>query len=361
MSDPQAILRLMSTDLLTALQAANAFEAAPVLRELHELHVPFDELGSLSPRVAGSWEAALEGALRRRERVAVIGASGEGKSSLMQYVLRPTVEGLFPLPVPVALADPTVVSDPIVFAGHVVTMIERHVRRSLPSRAGGAGLRPASPVGHSYRWSVAPELMGIKLEVAREVQSLAAASPRTGADAIGTAQALLEVVDRAGLTGTLVLDDTDKWVRGPSGQVDLQLRDDFFGKVVRVIAEHLGCAAAVAVHRSYTSDASYQSAASGFLSASVDLPRLGGVAAVAAVLEHRQRVAQEPGVLGEPVGEVWAPAAVARLHAAYSGGRSWSLRWLMQLAHLSLAVACDAGAARIEQRHVEAAERELTP
>jgi hypothetical protein len=358
----------MTADLLTALQTANAFEAAPVLRELYELHVPFDELGTLPPMVDGSWETALDAALRRGERVAVLGNSGEGKSSLMQYVLGPTVEGLFPLPVPVALADPAVVSDPVAFAGHVVGMIERHVRSSLPSRAGSAGLVPASAVGHSYRWSIAPELMGVKLEVAREVQAVAEESPRTGAQAVTTAQALIEVIERAGLKATLVLDDTDKWVRGPSGQVDMQLRDDFFGKIVRVIAEHLGCAAAVAVHRSYTTDASYQSAAGGFLSAFVDLPRLAGPAAVERVLEHRQRVSQEPGAPGEPVGAVWEPEAVEELHAAYSGAQSGapagagrSLRWLMQLAHLSLAVAVDAGAARIARRHVEAGQRELAP
>jgi hypothetical protein len=350
----------MSTDLLTALQTANAFEAAPVLRELHELHVPFDELGALAPTVPGSWEVALDAALRRRERVAVIGDSGEGKSSLMQYVLRPTVEGLFPLPVPVALADPSVVTDPVSFAAHVVSRIERHVRMSLPSRAGPAGLTPRSMVGYSHKWSVAPELMGVKLEVAREVQALAQESPRNGVEAITTAQSLIEVIDRAGLAGTLVLDDTDKWVRGPTGQVDVELRDDFFGKIVRVIAEHLGCAAAIAVHRSYTADDAYQAAASGFLSTFVDLPRLAGPAAVAAVLEHRQRMAQEPGVLGEPWDAVWSPDAVDGLYAVYaSGGRS--LRWLIQLAHLSLAVACDAGAGRIEGRHVEAGRRELTP
>src|SRR4051794_9962840 len=222
------MLLRMTSDLLLALQAANAFEAAPVLRELHELHVPFDELAQLPPPVPGSWELALDAALRRRERVAVLGNSGEGKSSLMQFVLRPTVEGLFPLPVPVALADPSVVSDPVAFAAHVVGMIERHVRRSLPSRSGGAGLVPRSPVSHSYKWSVAPELMGVKLEVAREVQAVAEENPRTGAEAVTTAQLLIEVIDRAGLQGTLVLDDTDKWVRGPSGQVDLQRRDDFF-------------------------------------------------------------------------------------------------------------------------------------
>jgi hypothetical protein len=355
------ILPTMTTELLAALQAANAFEAAPVLRELHELHVPFDDLAVLPPPVVGSWEAALDRALRRRERVAVLGNSGEGKSSLMQYVLRPTVEGLFPLPVPVALADPTVVSDPVAFAAHVVQMIERHVQRSLPSHTGGAGLVPPSPVGYSHRWSVAPELMGVKLEVAREVRSVAEQSPRTGAEAVNTAQLLIEVIDRAGLQGTLVLDDTDKWVRGPSGQVDAELRDAFFGKIVRVIAEHLGCAAAIAVHRSYTTDASYQAAASGFLSTFVDLPRLGGAASVERVLEHRQRVVQAEGAPGEPVDAVWEAEAIDELYGAYASGSGRSLRWLLQLAHLSLAVACDAGVPRIARRHVEAGQRELAP
>jgi hypothetical protein len=238
-------------------------------------------------------------------------------------------------------------------------MIERHVRRSLPARAGDAGLHPRPGVAHSYKWSVAPELMGVKLEVAREVQAVAEEGPRTGVEAVGTAQTLIEVIDRAGLAGTLVLDDTDKWVRGPTGLVDLQRRDDFFGKVVRVIAEHLGCAAAVAVHRSYVGDAAYEAAASGFLSSSIDLPRLDTSRAVGAVLEHRQRAAQEPGVLGEPLAAVWAPAAVEALYTAYESGAGHSLRWMLQLAHLSLAVACDAAASRIEERHVAAARREL--
>jgi hypothetical protein len=301
----------------------------------------------------------LDAALRRGERVAVLGASGEGKSSLMQYVLRPTVEGLFPLPVPVALADPSVTRDPISFVAHVVAMVERHVVSSLPARAGATGHAPGPHVAHSYKWSVAPELMGVKLEVAREVQAVVENSPRTGTEAVTTAQMLLEVIAQAGLVATLVLDDTDKWVRGPTGQVDAERRDAFFGTVVRVIAEHLGCAATVAVHRTYTADDAYRSAVGGFLSSVVDLPRLGGPAAVSRLLEHRQRVTQEPGEQGEPVDAVWSPEALAHLHFAYAAGSGRSLRWLVQLAHLSLAVACDAGAGRIEERHVEAGLREL--
>ncbi|MDQ1672016.1 MAG: hypothetical protein QOC98_578 [Frankiaceae bacterium] len=349
----------MPSDLLTRLQAANAFDAAPVLHELHELHVPFDELGALPPPVVGAWEQALDAALRRGERVAVLGASGEGKSSLMQYVLRPTVEALFPLPIPVALADASVTRDPISFVEHVVAMVERHVVHSLPARAGATGRGPSSNVAHSYKWSVAPELMGVKLEVAREVQAVVENSPRTGTEAVVTAQLLLEVIAQAGLVATLVLDDTDKWVRGPTGQVDSEQRDDFFGTVVRVIAEHLGCAAAVAVHRSYADDDAYRAAVGGFLSSVVDLPRLGGPAAVSRLLEQRQRVTQLPGEPGEPVDAVWSPEALERMHQAYAAGAGRSLRWLVQLAHLGLAVACDAGAARIEQRHIEAGLREL--
>jgi hypothetical protein len=220
-------------------------------------------------------------------------------------------------------------------------------------------MHPQPGIGHSYKWSVAPELMGVKLEIAREVQAVAEESPRTGAEAVLTAQALIAVIERSGLASTLVLDDTDKWVRGPTGEVDETMRDDFFGKIVRVIAEHLGCAAAIAVHRSYVHDAAYQAAASGFLSTFVDLPRLPDPAAVGAVLEHRQRAAQPPGVQGEPLDAVWSTGALSALFTAYAFPPGQSLRWLLQLAHLSLAVACDAGAPRIEQRHVTAALGEL--
>jgi hypothetical protein len=79
------------------------------------------------------------------------------------------------------------------------------------------------------------------------------------------------------------------------------------------------------------------------------------------VLEHRQRAVQEPGALGEPVEEVWEDDAVATLYASYAGRSGRSLRWMVQLAHLSLALACDAAAPRIGRRHVEAGLRELTP
>ena len=57
-----------------------AFESSPTRRDLGALHVPFDELTR-----NGHTEARLDAAVRRREPVALIGASGSGKSSVIGF------------------------------------------------------------------------------------------------------------------------------------------------------------------------------------------------------------------------------------------------------------------------------------
>lgn len=88
----------MSLALLQQLRAANAFDHYPLFEALGELHVPFDSL------VPGARvEARLDEALRRRGRVALVGGSGSGKSSVVSHVLGPMVEGLAPILIPVGV------------------------------------------------------------------------------------------------------------------------------------------------------------------------------------------------------------------------------------------------------------------
>ena len=51
---------------------------------------------------------SLAGALRRHERVALVGTSGAGKSSVIAATLHPLVEDLVPLAIPVAVERPEV-------------------------------------------------------------------------------------------------------------------------------------------------------------------------------------------------------------------------------------------------------------
>lgn len=105
----------MSRDLLGLLQQRNAFNATPLTRQLAELHVPFDDLAG--ERVC---EAPVEAAIRRGERVALVGTSGAGKSSVIAHVLGPLVEGVAPIPVPVAAEPAGVASDPVAFGRHLL-------------------------------------------------------------------------------------------------------------------------------------------------------------------------------------------------------------------------------------------------
>ena len=80
---------------LEALANAYAFESSPGRADLGVLHVPFDELTG-----SNQTEARLGASVRRHEPIAVIGASGCGKSSVMAHVLGPKAEGVVPVYVP---------------------------------------------------------------------------------------------------------------------------------------------------------------------------------------------------------------------------------------------------------------------
>lgn len=86
----------MTAELLQFLRSQNAFDHQPTYEALREVHVPFDGLSG-TPKV----EARLEEAGYRNGRVALIGSSGCGKSSVISYVFGPELQGVAPLVVPV--------------------------------------------------------------------------------------------------------------------------------------------------------------------------------------------------------------------------------------------------------------------
>ncbi len=100
----------MSVGALLTMREAHVFDPAPRHDDLYLFHVPFDELTG-----SGSCEQAVGAALRRGERVALVGGSGAGKSSVISAVLNPLVEHLAPLPVPVAIEVAAVASSTVAF------------------------------------------------------------------------------------------------------------------------------------------------------------------------------------------------------------------------------------------------------
>lgn len=120
----------MSIELLIRLQEAHAFDHAPLRRDLGVYHVPFYEL-----LPGENPEATLAGVAKRGERAAVVGRSGSGKSSLIEYVLGPSTPGIAPIAVPVFAEPHEVVTKVQAVAGLIIQTLADHADLGDEERA----------------------------------------------------------------------------------------------------------------------------------------------------------------------------------------------------------------------------------
>ena len=344
----------MSRESLARLQEAHAFNPAPLRGELHELHVPFDEMTGDS-----GCEQPLGDALRRGQRVALVGISGSGKSSVTQSVLGPLVEGLAPLPITVAIERPAIAQDPAEFAGHLVQLVGQWVAHAMPKKA-RRGRQIATPAARTsrQRFSIAPEWLTAKVELAYELQQASAQTPLSSGQRIEQARQLLDLIRGEGLQPVLVLDDTDKWLNTAWQPDAATVRAAFFGRVIRVLAEELSTAAVLAVHPAYLGDDEYQAAAV-FLDSTIHVPAIPGAGAVGQILGRRAalalNLADEPSALTQAI----ALDATAELFEHYSRHEPDMRKHVLLTAHAALAIACDDDADQIHARHIEVAITEV--
>lgn len=347
----------VGAELLVRLQDAHAFDPAPRHGELWRHHVPFDAMTGTR-----RCEHALEQALRRGERVALVGQSGAGKSSVAAYVLGPLVEGLAPLRIPVSVEDPAVATDPVAFAGHLVRTVARYVEQAHPGDRGRleALVEPKRP-RRLTKVSVTPHWLGASVELAAELASVTsqpAPARHPAQEVIETARAVLDLIAHHGLRPVLVLDDTDTWLSGMVGARASELRAGFFGRITRLLAEELAHAAVLAVHHNYLRTPEYPRA-SGFLDTTIRLPAVPDVEGLARILGHRIEQSA-PGVAAT---DVVSAEALERLMAHYTKrGRGRDIRRrILYVAHTALARACDDEADAVGARHVELAIAECAP
>lgn len=346
----------MSHEQLRQLQQARAFDGTPPESELGGLHVPFDELTG-----DRRYELVLSETVRRGERVALIGASGAGKSSVTAHVLHPYLDDAVPIRVRVGEEDDSVPSHGAAFARHLVhtvaTFLDQHDQANgtaaakLDEKAGGHVSKRSKKLGLTVP---TPWLQNAALTY--ELGGVVAPANVSGQDIVGVAQQTLQLFMSAGLRPVLVLDDTDHWLVRPSLPDPAPLRAGFFGNVVRLIAEQLSDAGAViAVHHSYLTDPNYQ-AATEFLHRTITLPPVPDAAGLDRILARRanRALGRDDSV---SLGDVLAGDATDQLLSFHRSDPN--LRRLVRVAHGALTHACDAGAPLITVGHVDQAIADL--
>jgi hypothetical protein len=344
----------MSSTALQKLLQAHAFNPSPREQELRNLHVPFDEIVGV-PRC----ERVLADALRRGERVGLIGPSGSGKSSVTEHVLGGAyVQDLAPIRVRVGLEPESVVLDPREFIRHLVRTVAKSVEATVKrerrqvKRLAREVTQPETK--RAVKVGVGGGVPWLTGNLAVELGSVVASMGPSGEDALEGAQLILDVITDSGLRPVLVLDDTDHWLVRPGLSDPDERIAAFFGPIVRVIVERLPTAAAVvAVHDTYLHHPSYTDATA-FLETRLTVPPLPDATSVGRILGHR--VARVVGFSRTSPGldDVISPAGLDRLFQNYAAsGRS--LRGVLRVAHGALVHAGDSGAALIDIAHVDLA------
>jgi hypothetical protein len=344
----------VSRELILALRRDAAFDPTPLPEDLAALHVPFDRLLG-DQRV----EQRLHDAAQAVERIAVVGAMGAGKSSVLSYTLTPA-RGFAPLPISVAPESDETVTDPGAFAQHVVRVISTWAAevemlsgeqrdallravadsRALPSRA----KQTHAGIALQLPWLVKGE---VARDIRRELESPIELA-RSAVEHLEALKRLTRLIRAIELEPLLVIDDSDRWLRRrePRGEIV----GAFFGRVVRELAE-LEIGFAVAVHENYLNLPEYREATPGVLSARVDVPKLTATEQLGNILDHRVRAFAGEGTSSE----ILDSEALARLWEFYGAEGNQSLRITLQIAHTAVTEAALSEHDQVGVRLIEAA------
>jgi hypothetical protein len=286
----------MSQVALAALRRGNALAQTLTFEQLEAYHVPFDELtGEDSVEQQFRYWATCRG------RIALIGDSGAGKSSVMASVFgalsEDLPEGLVPTRIPVELAGSSAITQVGDFGRHMVRHILNWAAPDALSASEQAALehqlaalerktgrrrRAGFSLGTARLLPVDASLSGDLIGAARDFEHQLGHG-----DVVLAIKRLISLFRARGLEPFLVFDDTDAWLRLP-GQEDaaLAMATGFFGNNVRTLTREIDCGFALAVHRSYLALPAYQGVADSL--EPIELPTLADPGtAIRTILQRR--------------------------------------------------------------------------
>lgn len=336
----------MSRELIETLRAVAAFDATPLPEDLAALHVPFDELLGEEKT-----ERELRKAAEASGRIALVGAMGSGKSSVLSYALTPA-EGFAPIPISVAPETDETVSDPGRFAQHVVRVVSAWAaevemlsvgqrdellrsiaqRRAMPTRS----IQTRAGLSIQLPWLAKGEFArDVKRELAPAVEV-----ERSAVEYLDSLKRLMRLIRTIELQPVLIIDDSDRWLR--RGEPRLDIVGAFFGRIVRTLAE-LETSLTIAVHENYLDLAEYRDNTVGVINTRIDVPALTEKDQLARILDHRVQVV---GV-DDGSADIFTADGLARLWRFYKAECGCSLRKTLQIAHTALSEAARDQADRV--------------
>ena len=340
----------MTLARLKLLRDNYAFDATPKFNDVGVYHVPFESMSAGTPVERRFRDGALRG-----ERIALIGDSGCGKTSLVSYVLGPTAESVAPILVPVhslehdatkenLIAD-MIISQltrlareagyPITDTNHTIGQRRQATRTNRRSR--GLSVQPPGWMAHA----------GIAEQIERQTTTT---EPNTLADKIEVIHQCLQPIHGDELMPVFVFDDTDRW----TAAAEETIVSGFFGNAIRRLAD-LQASVVVATHTRYLESTVENSNLLMFLDTKVELPRIPSVDQLARILHHRVQVHSDHSNGADPawqLEDVVESSAIDELYKQYEQGSS--LRTVIQLAHMALVETVDANKDTITGREIQA-------
>lgn len=314
----------MSAPRVALLAERAAFRPRSRLWELHDLHVPFDELA----RSAVYEQRAIE-RIRDGSCVAVIGPSGAGKSSVIAWICSRLPEDLYALRIPVTgVDDPGSVGEVARLALSITldeVVLDAVGEQDLQQARADSRTTARAPASASAKLGggVIPAQVSVNAASLREEFT----QNRLGGEHLLALNGrLVPILADAGTTPVFVFEDTEATVGGGE---DRERSEAFFAGPLSAFVEQVGAPTVVAV-QTHLIEGSRAFARLAPVLEQLAIPMLGDVArrTVEAILGRRI----ESAGLGVPISEIFESAALDALAGFYrhSGG---DIRKVLAAAH----------------------------